>query len=224
MPHWSPGPIWHQEDAYIIGGGASLSSFDWSLLRGKHTIGCNSAYSLGEAICEITIFGDLQWWERIGKKGMEKIGYKGLVVGCSPRLHNDNTPWLLRMERNKTKWLGTDSLLWVGNTGGLAINLALILGAKRVFLLGFDMTLLPRKDPTTGKEEDPKPRANWHDLRYEPEKKQVYKRFVNEMRHIPKSLKKDYPDREIINVSDGSSKLDLFPTISMEECFRKVAV
>jgi len=36
-----PDNSWKDEDCYIIGGGPSLKRFNWSLLKGKKTIGIN---------------------------------------------------------------------------------------------------------------------------------------------------------------------------------------
>jgi len=39
-----PDNSWKGEDCYIIGGGPSLARFNWSLLKGKKTIGINRVY------------------------------------------------------------------------------------------------------------------------------------------------------------------------------------
>lgn len=213
MAKWEPEPIWEGEDAYVIGGGPSLREFDWSLLHGKNTVGCNSAFSLGAEVCKIVVFGDAMWWEKIGREGTEKFG--GLVVGCSPRLHKDACPWLLKMDRHARQGLGTEGLGWNGNTGSLAINLALILGARRVFLLGFDMKLDMKLDK--------KRRANWHELRYEDPKAEVYHRFCLAFVRVGKSLPKVFPGREVINLTEDSN-LDVFPKASLVEHFSAIPV
>lgn len=205
MPHWVPNQEWKDEDVYIIGGGVSLESFDWELIKGKRTIGCNSAYILGHEICNILVFGDVLWWEKIGRKGTQEFG--GIVVGCVMGAKNlTREPWLLTMPRHGVLGFGTKALGFFGNTGGLAINLALILGAKRVFLLGFDMHLSENR------------KANWHDVRYEPARADVYKRFCNEFRRAAGSLEKVFPGREIWNVTDDSD-LNEFPKVSIAEHF-----
>jgi hypothetical protein len=45
---------------------------------------------------------------------------------------------LIWLER-KVEGFYTDAIGWNGNTGAAAINLALIMGARRIYLLGFDM-------------------------------------------------------------------------------------
>lgn len=208
MPRWEPTPVWKGEDAYIIGGGDSLRQFDWDLLRGMNTIGCNGSYKLGVDICNVTLFGDDIWWTKFGKEGTLK--YAGIVVGCSPRLHDKfSDPRLMVMDRKHTPGLGVDTLGWHGNTGAMAINLALILGASRVFLLGFDMKL--------GKDGQ----ANWHDERYEPNRADVYPSFCRQMHPIVASLPEVFPGCQIINVTDDS-ELNLFPKDSIENHFSVV--
>lgn len=211
MIAWQPSRMWEGEDAYVVGGGTSLTDFDWAAIAGKNTIGINSAYRLGSHVLRILLWGDYAWWERIGRKGTETFG--GLVVGCADRLEQgrpDPCPWLLVMRRATSRRLSHDKLLFCGNTGSMGINLALILGARRVFLLGFDMKL--NAEGT---------RANWHDdPRYGPPKAEVYRRFMNEMRAIPASLKEAFPGTEIVNVNDDS-ELKLFPTVTLREHFGK---
>ena len=229
MPRWDPRPEWSGEDAYVLGGGDSLRHFSWDLIRGQPTIGCNSNFILGHEIVEIAIFGDILWWERIGRLGttdariLDKLegdrlyharyglqAFGGRVVGTTPRLYNNTCPWLLTMARHGTAGLaspGTGALAWAGNTGCAAVNLALTLGARRVYLLGFDMHL----GKSNGK-------SNWHDVRYEADKASVYQKFCREFEHISRTLPIVFPGREIWNVTDDSN-LNVFPKVSLAEHF-----
>ncbi len=63
MPLWKPVKWWDGEDAFIIGGGGSLKSFDWNLLKLENTIGCNNAFQHGVDICKICVFGDVNWFK-----------------------------------------------------------------------------------------------------------------------------------------------------------------
>lgn len=195
---WTPDKEWDEEDAYVVGGGPSLRNFDWSLLHGKNAIGCNSAYILGAAVVPIVVFGDHEWWDKIGHEGTARYG--GRVVGAV-RYKLRPCPWLLTMERQEFG-LGTSWLGWNGNSGSLAVNLALILGARRVFLLGFDMRL--------GGEG----RANWHDLRYQSVGGDVYGRFIQGFGRVAKALPQVFPRRSVVNLTD-SSDLPHFEKVSL---------
>lgn len=207
MPTWNLNRTWEGEDVYIIGGGPSLRAFRWDLLRGKNTIGCNSAFILGADICKICVFVDYSWWQDIGSKRLHE--YSGIAIGYGPEFekHAAELPeWLHAAAREETHdGLSTEKPVFNGNSGALAINLALILGAKRVFLLGFDMRL----------EGD---RANWHDLRTEEPQACVYPTFCEHLRNVANDLPVKFPGREVINVSDVS-KLSVFPMVSVEGHF-----
>lgn len=205
MPRWDPSPEWSGQDAYVVGGGDSLRHFDWDLIRGKNTIGCNSNFILGASIIKINIFGDRLWWEKIGKLQGHK--FAGRFAACTTTAIKDAPDWLLSIPRTKKQMgLGTDKLAWNHNTGSLALNLALILGAKRVFLLGFDMKLGQDK------------KANWHDLRYESARPDVYPKFLEGWRFVARDLPSVFPGREVVNLTDDS-ELDYFPKVSLADHF-----
>lgn len=200
--------MWKEEDAYIVGGGPSLKAFDWDLIKGRNVIGCNGAYALGSHICKIVIFGDFLWWEKIARRNaIERYG--GIVVGCSSRMKHPPEPWV-RLIRRGGNGLCVDALAWNGNTGSLAINLALILGVQKVFLLGFDMKL--------GRCKEGHLRANYHELRYESPKAHVYPRFARGFQKLADALPGVFPGREIWNITDDS-ELDMFPKIGLVEHF-----
>lgn len=208
MPRWVPTEEWKGEDVYLIGGGPSLRSFDWGLIAGKRTIGCNSAYILGAAIVKIVLFADQPWWDEIGKDGTASYG--GRVVGVQDPSTNllEHRPWLLILDRVEGPALtGPGSKGVVAKNSGLAaLNLALLLGAQRVYLLGYDMQMTEKERP------------NWHDVRHQQGNKDVYKRFIGEFRRASVLVKKLWPGREVWNVSDVS-KLDCFPRVGLREHF-----
>jgi hypothetical protein len=185
--------MWEGEDVYIIGGGTSLKTFDFNRLLNKNTIGCNSAFALGGDICDVCVFGDWKWWRHFGKKLLET--FPGMIITNSPRVGRINHDRVFAMRR-QTRGLSTDRLGWNRNTGALAINVALLLGAKRIYLLGYDMKL--------GTEGEREGKANWHDLRYEKEKPGVYKRFQQGFENVVRDWKAMFPDREIINLTEDS--------------------
>jgi len=197
MPVWIPEAKWKDKDVFIIGGGASLEKFDWKLLENELTIGCNSAFEKGEKICKICVFGDAKFF-RAYQKELQK--YKGVVFTNASQYYRNKISWLWVLPR-KARGLGVNHLGWNMNTGAVAVNLALILGAKRVFLLGFDMHLSKE-----GK-------SNYHNKGLDKPNKKVYERFIRGFTDLSIDMKKVFPDREIINITDDSN-LDLFPKIS----------
>jgi hypothetical protein len=205
MPLWQPEPIWEGLDVFIIGGGTSLRDFDWPLLIDEKTIGCNQAFRLGHRICDICMFGDHKFlFERRGVPRMINFEpmskFQGWVVTNDPKCIQENVPWLKCMKRHPVG-LYTDALGWNSNTGAAAINLALILGANTVYLLGFDMFL-----DTDGK-------PNWHTQPLiDKPKESLYQRMISNMGKIQTALPRVFPGRTIVNVSDRS-KLNMFPMV-----------
>ena len=204
MPLWKPEAVWDGHDVFIIGGGDSLRTFDWQLLKDERTIGCNTAFLLGVDICKVCIFGDPKWFKKFK---IEVANYEGTLFTSHGEFRRTNLDWLWYIPR-KVKGLGTDSLGWNNNTGANAINLALIMGAKRVFLLGFDMQL-----SKAGK-------ANYHDRPCDKPTKAVYKKFLKGLEKLKRDLPKVFPGREIINITDDS-RLNLFQKIGVKQFFEE---
>jgi len=201
MPIWTPTEDWKGQDVFIIGGGKSLEHFDWNLLRNELTIGCNDAYQHGSDICKLCVFGDGKWWAAHEEK-LKK--YHGVVFTNIGILRNSKIPWLWWMPRGSSG-LYRDCLGW-SSTGNIAVNLAVLLGAKRIFLLGFDMHLT-------------KGRANWHTNTLDKPISEVYGKFISGFAKIKKDLESKFPGTEIVNITDNSS-LNMFSKIGVEEFWK----
>lgn len=205
MPKWVTVPkTWEGKDVFIIGGGTSLKGFNWSLLRGEATIGCNAAYLLGADVCKICIFGDTKFFTAY-KAGL--ADYKGIVVTNSNDLQNSDVPWLWTLPRQGVG-LHHNALGWNTNTGASAINLALLLGAKHIYLLGFDMKL-----SSDGKN-------NWHTKGLDKPNPNICKRMENAFKHVYRDWRKKFSSVGITNVTD-SSALDGFPKIGVEKFWKE---
>jgi len=209
MPRWTPEPAWQGCDVFIIGGGSSLDAFDYSLLHDECTIGCNSHFLKGPRVSKLCIFGDYPWYLK-HKNELEIYSHSGGVVFTNAlQLQRGRIPkWLWTMERSA--WgMHKDSLGWNDNTGASAINLALLLGATRIYLLGFDMCTI--KESHTCHADYPKePRKNYQ---------QVFEKHCSGLKRAAADLSK-FPDQEVINVSDVS-ELTVFPKISFQTFWAK---
>ena len=203
MPRWVPEKIWNDQDCIILGGGNSLRTFDWSLLKSENTIGCNTAFVHGPDVCKICIFGDLRWWKEYQFE-LSKYSDKGGVVFTNcVQLFASRLPWLWTLTR-ENRGLHTNALGWNGNTGASAINLAILLGAKRVYLLGFDMQHVDG-------------RSNWHNKILDPNAVRpfVYPQFCTQFKWVVKDWKEKFSNVEIYNVTESSGlSQDLIPWLS----------
>ena|SRR3990167_8646320 len=203
MPIWNPEKEWLDQEVYLIGGGASLRGFNFSLLKGKNTIGCNAAFRLGPEVVKICLFGDSSWWEKV-KEELEQ--FKGRVVTCSPTLLPLNIPWLLQIPREKKGLSGGGSVGWNFSTGAAAINLAILLGANKIYLMGYDLS-----SHTDGK-------THWHDTYTRKMGEANFDRFQRGFSIVANNLGK-FSSVKVVNVTDGTSKLNHFPRMSFQEVF-----
>lgn len=201
-PRKSTLPNWTGEDVFVIGGGPSLKTFDWNRLIGCNTIGCNQAFFLGADICNICTFGDKRFWDSF-RSALDLFG--GWVV---TNYRISNPPNWLNVFTRQDEGVSPpgECLAWNGNTGAMSIDLALKLGAKRVLLLGFDLG-------------SPGPMRHWHDKALENSPDEVYRRFGDCFRYQAMCIRATYADREVINLSDGSSVLQSFRILDRDGFF-----
>jgi hypothetical protein len=194
---------WESKDAFIIGGGASLKTFNFDWLLNRNVIGVNDAFRLGKP-CARAIFGDDGFW-KANKWELEEYSKQGgMVYSLAPATARLNLPWIHQLTRGGVGLSSDPAVIgWNHNTGAGALNLALFLGAWRVFLLGFDMTSIQGV-------------THWHNHRLGPTHQSSFDRFLAGFILIAASLKK-FPGREVLNVTDGVSKLEGFPKITISE-------
>lgn len=143
---------WSGRPAFVVGSGPSLKHFDRSVLRGSLTIGCNEEYRWGPTI---SICSDYRFFKGDGTPGriparINPDWYHTSSIPVWFKGHPDSEP----LEANDSIYLaqtahtretpfawGTSletGLYYGGNVGMTAINLAEILGADPICLLGFD--------------------------------------------------------------------------------------
>lgn len=157
---WIVSPIWKGEDIWILGGGPSVpeqfgvpediidrviagalppSAYSpyMESIHNKHVIGINVAYLIGDWI-DMMFFMDSKFFQA----NSESLKYwLGMKVSCW--LGASKIPWIKYLARDAREFgiSGNPSTVcWNTNSGCAAISLASHLGAKRIILLGFDMS------------------------------------------------------------------------------------
>ena len=140
---WKAPPIWRGSTVFVIGGGPSVAGADLCLnyekrrrLFENHVIGVNNAGFLDEGV-DILFFGDGKWHD--WNKGRLK-SHNTIIVTNNPKF--ENFPRIRCLARDGAFGLISkrrDSLKWNSSSGGAAIALAALLGAKKIVLIGFDM-------------------------------------------------------------------------------------
>ncbi len=220
---WRVPTIWEDGRCFIIGGGTSMPrqfgvpesiiqdvyngklgveaySPYLSAIHSEKTIAVNMAYKIGDWT-GVVFWGDGGFWDK-QKPGL--LDYKGLRCTCMPRLDEKYLPVVKKLTRDPRKMVGlsfrNDILVWNRNSGGGAINLATLFGAKQIVLLGFDMNLDPNKN------------QHWHKF-YSSNPKTVSATFKMHLKCFP-AIAEDASKLgvEILNASPDSSIT----------CFKKV--
>jgi hypothetical protein len=191
---WRAPEIW-DGDCFVIGGGHSIVStfnvpenlvplrkeefVDFGdylkpFLQDKYVIGVNLSAFLGDWV-DVAYWGDsdtylhyMSWYDE----------FSGLKVSSAGKFAASKFKSIKFLQKDHYKGICTDrkSLTWAGfNSGAAAINLAYYFGAKRIFLLGFDMYSLPNG------------RVHWH-AGY-PDKKENFTNKDLKMGKLPKRSK-----------------------------------
>ena len=137
------GGSWEGKRAFLIGGGPSLRDFDFSRLNGELTLGLNMAFLHNPTANLIfdfrlmaRLYTDQRWLGYRGEKFW--LNYEVPHHHCYPGvrvLHEclDSNRRYPRWSRNLSEGLWRKT-----NAGASALNLAEILGADPIYLLGFD--------------------------------------------------------------------------------------
>src|SRR5690606_38995743 len=153
MNPWTvPAGAWDRQAAFILGGGPSLKGFDVERLRGRgKVIAVNNA---GLDLCpwaNVLFWADTRWLDWNHDRLHLHTG-EWKVTRKQPHIPLDSdVKYLAHKPFRLTHW--PDRL--GGRCGGSsAINLAYLLGANPIILLGFDMRDMPMDRWKEG---------NWHD-------------------------------------------------------------
>lgn len=202
---WPPEQIWLGKDVFILGGGPSVENFPISCLVDKNVIGCNDSYKLGTSVVDILIFGDKKWWDKHIQRSLflSFIEQRPVFTNCKDFENEERVIWTPRELTGFHK----HALGWNNNTGSAAINLALVLGASRIFLIGFDMGLKNGK-------------SNWHDdliVELKPSNYVIYKERITQSVHM---IYQKWPNVKIYNLNPAS-ELEVFKKVTWDEMFKE---
>ncbi|KKL26556.1 hypothetical protein LCGC14_2394100 [marine sediment metagenome] len=126
-------------ECYIVGGGPSLTKFDWKKLDGKFVIAVNRSYEvLPDA--QIVYFTDDDYWSRHTKGMLKHTGkkYRGRLAKRVVIKHPDVLE--IQLQPQPSGWSDQFGELYHGSNSGFAcIQLAAQLGFTTIYLLGYDM-------------------------------------------------------------------------------------
>lgn len=194
---YMPDGAWKGQRCFIIGGGPSVRNIDLSVLKNELTIGINRAYELLSPNILFGVDGQMFGWVELGKLGEESKKkfneFTGFKVWMA--LHKLYPPdiYLIEPDDRPGYRIGSTSrLAFKNNSGYGAINLAAVLGANPIYLLGFDM-----HGDKQGKQKW------WHNGYPVDYGENVYKRYIEEITKFAPVLEK--AGFEVVNLSRGSA-------------------
>jgi len=196
---------WKGRRCFIVGGGPSLKDFNWDLLKNELWIGINAVWL--HAVPTISYTHDKRVIELFYKE--HKNAWKNLPCRVHKHLNQltgqkDKFGEILTFQGCKVWSKSLEQGLFNGNNSGVtALNLAEILGANPIYLLGFDMK---SKDGAT-QFHNHYP-AGWK----QPDT--VYKNFKTAF-----SRNRCFLKSEVINLGPDSD-LDCFPKKTIEEVLK----
>lgn len=156
-------PSWAARPAVIIASGPSLS--DEQLQRVEHAVKAERAHAIAvnntiqrAPWADIAYFGDYTAIKHY--RGANKGAKQESLASCCREWWTISKPaaerWRLNyVPSDNRPGFGVDRVTMNSNSGAQAINLAMLFGAKRILLLGFDMREIDGKAHWFGQHEQP---------------------------------------------------------------------
>lgn len=198
-PDWYPD--WRGKTCAIVASGPTAKDANLELLRDRaKVIAINNSWKL-VPWADVLYACDARWWEAY--KGVPE--FKGLRVSQDTKvLLMKRDIKIVRSQRGRDRLITNQPGIigWGGNSGFHCLNLAVVWGARRIILIGYDMRL----DLGT----------HWHGLHQSmnnPTPGNVL-RWCRAVDGVAEALKK--MKIEVLNTSDVSS-LKNYPKVSLEE-------
>lgn len=124
---------WAGHRAFIVASGPSLKAEDCERLRGEKVIAVNCSVRL-LPFAQIVYAADQNWWDAYKQDWAGYAGSKYTVSSTAGRKFDE----IERLPTESRVFLSEHGIALVGGSGGHAINLAYLLGADPIYLLGFD--------------------------------------------------------------------------------------
>jgi hypothetical protein len=128
---------WKGKRAFVVGGGPSLRGFDFSRLRGERIIAVNRAFEF-LPFAEILLSMDFRFFSDV-RLTKEFQAFRGRKIWIDTKgFPYKGVETLKSGPADGMTARFSEGIATGGNSGHAALNLALILGADLIYLLGFD--------------------------------------------------------------------------------------
>lgn len=137
---WSVPREWEGETCFVIAGGPSVRDQPIEQLRGRKVIAINSSWARA-SFADFLFFGDRRWWKK--HQASVLADFPGRIVTTNHHAPviagRDRILLLHRVPAHFRLSKIPHSLVMDKTSTYAALNLAFLLGAKRIVLLGADM-------------------------------------------------------------------------------------
>lgn len=202
MSYWSVPRLWEDKTAVVMASGPSLNKEDADAVKHLPRVVTNGTFRMARD-AEVIYAGDVFFWQH--KDYRDVFDCPGFKVGIEsvPGSHPCTPEPVLILKKGGRLGLSDNpaSLQTGGNSGYAAINLAALFGAKRILVLGLDMT-----------------GGHWHGKHpagLSNPGKDTFKRWIR----LFKTLAPALTERgiEVINCSPISA-LEVFPKKALRDC------
>jgi len=136
--------FWANNPVYIIGGGSSLRSFNFDSIHGQITLAVNDSFLFLPWVT--SLFSVDTTWIKNRKESIER--FSGDVCLAVPEnfdmTQGPSNAMYVRRGRTEPGFSEDPTTIHIGggNSGFGAINYAILKGAKKIILLGFDFKVL----------------------------------------------------------------------------------
>lgn len=137
---WSAPKLYPGRTFVLVGGGPSLKDIELSAVQGRAvTITVNNAINLAPW-SDFHFFGDRRWWR--WHRDDISAAYAGRIItaSCASDFGDGR---VLRMDKAYEGFSHEPHRVFGIDSGMMAMNLAYLLGAKKIILLGYDMSFAP---------------------------------------------------------------------------------
>ena len=194
----APFPPWQGQTVVIVGSGPSLTQEDVNRVRGRaKVIVCNNTYTLAPW-AHMLYACDYRWWKHYRPE------FYGLKVCPHQGAAKEFGVLYIKGEHKPGLSFDPQRIHYGGNSGFQALNLAVLSGAKRVILLGFDM------------QPDGSGRMHWHPdhARIGNPQRNSFSRWLRAFHEAAPQLTK--AGVEVLNCSRQTA-LDVFPRVALED-------
>lgn len=214
-PDIDPAPYDHA--CYIVGGGPSLTKFNWSNLDGKFVIAINRAYEVLPN-AQILYFTDTDYWQIHKNKMLKHKGmkYRGRIAK-RPDIKDEGVVEL-QLQQKPAGWSDTFGELYHGSNSGYAcIQVAAQLGFTTIYLLGFDMQ---HAGKYVRNAKNNLGVTHWHNGHRRTDPPSAYNMMLRNYKVLAEQVTKR--KLNVINVNTPQkTALKHFPIKSVEEVFHK---